>query len=159
VGSVFVRSTVLFAFWLVLIQSVQLVDLFVGALTVALATRASLYLLPPDAGRVKLGALALRLPRFLWQSVRGGIDVARRAFDPRVPLAPGLVTYQTGFPRGHARIAFASITSLLPGTAPVEDDGGSIVYHCLDTTKPVLDELAAEERAYAPALVPGRTRV
>jgi multicomponent Na+:H+ antiporter subunit E len=158
-STAFARFVGLIALWIVMIGSWQPADLIVGALTAALATRVSLHLLPPDAGRVKLGALALRLPRFLWQSLRGGIDVARRAFDPRVPLAPGFVSYQTGFPRGHARIAFASITSLLPGTAPVEDDGGSIAYHCLDTAQPVLDQLAAEERAYAPALVPGRTRV
>jgi multicomponent Na+:H+ antiporter subunit E len=155
----FIRFVELFALWMVLIRSGQPVDWIVGAFTAALATRASLYLLPSDAGRVRLGALALRLPRFLWQSVRGGIDVARRAFDPRVPLAPGFLTYRTGFPRGHARITFASITSLLPGTTPVGDDGEGIVYHCLDTAQPVLDELAAEERAYAPALVPGRARV
>jgi multicomponent Na+:H+ antiporter subunit E len=157
-GSALARFTVLFALWIVLIRSVQPADLVVGVLTAAAATWVSLRLLPPDAGRVRLGALAARLPRFLWQSVRGGIDVARRAFDPRVPLAPGFLTYRTGFPRGHARSTFASITSLLPGTAPVDDDGGGIVYHCLDTTQPVLDELAAEERAYAGALVPGRTR-
>jgi len=150
------RGAGLFVLWIVLIRSVQPVDLVVGALTVVVATWASLRLLPPDAGRVKLAALAARLPRFLWQSVRAGIDVARRAFDPRLPLDPGFLTYRTGFPRGLARNTFATITSLLPGTVPADDDGSGILYHCLDTAQPVLEELATEERAYAPALVPGR---
>jgi multicomponent Na+:H+ antiporter subunit E len=155
-GTALARAAALFALWIVLIRSVQPADLVVGVLTVAVATWASLRLLPPDAGRVKLGALATRLPRFLWQSVRAGIDVARRAFSPRLPLAPGFLTYRTGFPRGHARSTFATITSLVPGTAPTDDDGEGILYHCLDTTQPVLEDLATEERVYAPALIPGR---
>jgi multicomponent Na+:H+ antiporter subunit E len=150
------RGAGLFVLWIVLIRSVQPADLAVGALTVAVATWVSLRLLPPDAGRVNFGALAARLPRFLWQSVRAGFDVARRAFDPRLPLAPGFVTYRPGCPRGLARNTFATITSLLPGTVPVADDADGIIYHCLDTAQPVLEELATEEREYAPALVAGR---
>ena len=155
--TVLARGIGLFALWVVLIQSVQPADLVVGALTVAVATWVSLRLLPPDAGRIGLGALAARLPRFVWQSVRAGVDVARRAFAARPPLAPGFVTHPTGLPRGVARNTFATITSLVPGTLPVDEDAGGILYHCLDTRQPVLEDLAAEERVYAPALVPGRT--
>ena len=88
---------------------------------------------------------------------QGRIDVARRAFAPRPPLAPGTLTHPTGLPRGLARNTFATITSLVPGTLPVHDDANGILYHCLDTRQPVLEDLAAEERAYAPALAPGRT--
>jgi multicomponent Na+:H+ antiporter subunit E len=144
------------AFWIVLIRSAAPADLVVGALTAVVATWVSLHLLPPDAGRVKLGTLAARLPRFLWQSVRAGIDVARRAFDPRLPLAPGFLTYRTGLRRGLTRNTFATITSLLPGTVPADDGTDGILYHCLDTAQPVLEDLATEERAYAPALVRGR---
>lgn len=146
------RAAVLYALWLVLIRSVQPVDLAVGAAAVALATWWSLRLLPPDAHPVRMAALVARLPRFLWQSVRSGVAVARIAFAPRLALAPGFVTYRTGIPRGHARNTYAAITSLLPGTVPVDDTDEGLVYHCLDTAQPVLDELAAEERAYAPAL-------
>jgi multicomponent Na+:H+ antiporter subunit E len=151
-GIALARFLGLAALWMVLIRSAQPADLVVGGLTAAAATWVSLRLLPPDAGRVRLGMLAAQLPRFAWKSVRGGIDVARRAFSPRLPLAPGFVTYPTGFARGHARNTFASITSLMPGTAPVDDSRDGIVYHCLDTAQPVLEDLAAEERAYAPAL-------
>lgn len=146
------RAAVLYALWLVLIRSVQPVDLAVGVAAVALATWWSLRLLPPDQHPVRMAALVARLPRFLWQSVRSGVAVARLAFAPRLRLAPGFVTYATGLPRGHARNTYASITSLLPGTVPVDDTAEGLVYHCLDTAQPVLEELAAEERAYAPAL-------
>jgi multicomponent Na+:H+ antiporter subunit E len=157
VRTVLARSSGLFALWLVLIQSVQPADLLVGALTVAVATWLSLRLLPRDSGQIRLGALAVRLPRFLWQSLRAGVDVARRAFAPRPPLAPGFALHPTGLPRGVARNTFATITSLVPGTVPVDDAAGGILYHCLDTRQPVLEDLATEEDAYAPALVPGRT--
>jgi multicomponent Na+:H+ antiporter subunit E len=152
------RGVGLFALWLVLIRSVAPADLVVGALTAAAATWASLRLLPPEAGRVGFVALAARLPRFLWQSVLAGTDVARRAFAPGMPLRTGLVTYRTGFPRGAARNAFATITSLLPGTVPCGDDDAGIEYHCLDTAQQVAEQLAAEEREYAKALAPGRER-
>ena len=80
--TIIARSAGLFALWIVLIQSVHLADLVVGAFTVTVATWLSLRLLPPAAGRVRLGVLAARLPRFAWQSVRAGFDVARRAFSP-----------------------------------------------------------------------------
>jgi len=150
------RFLALFALWIVLIRSAAPADLAVGALTAVAATWTSLRLLPPAAGRVKFAALAARGPRFLWQSVLAGIDVARRALHPRLPLAAGLVTYRTGLPRGQARNTFATITSLLPGTVPLADEETGIVYHCLDTAQPVADQLAADERAYGKALEPGR---
>jgi multicomponent Na+:H+ antiporter subunit E len=155
-GTALARFAGLLALWIVLIRSAQPADLVVGALTAAAATWTSLRLLPPAAGRVKFTALAARLPRFLWQSVLAGIDVARRALHPRLPLATGFVTYRTGLPRGQARNTFASITSLLPGTVPLADEETGIVYHCLDAAQPVAAQLATEERAYGKALEPGR---
>lgn len=155
-GTALARFAGLFALWVVLIRSAQPADLAVGALTAAVATWTSLRLLPPAAGRVKFAALAARMPRFLWQSVLAGIDVARRALAPSLPLKTGLLTFRTHLPRGQARNTFASITSLLPGTVPLADEEAGIVYHCLDTAQPVTEQLAAEEREYAKALVPGR---
>lgn len=151
-----IRGAGLFALWIVLIDSVAPADVVVGALTAAGATWVSLRLVPPDAGGVRLASLAARLPRFLWQSMRAGIDVARRALAPRLPVQPGFLTYRTGLPRGQARNTFATITSLLPGTVPCADGEEGITYHCLDTSQPVAEQLATEERVYAKALVPGR---
>ena len=52
--------------------------------------------------------------------------------------------------------AFELISSLLPGSVPTDEDETSIEYHCLDLGQPVVEQLAAEEQAYAKALVPGR---
>ena len=86
----------------------------------------------------------------------GGTAVARRAFHPRVPLQPDFVAYPVNLPRGPARNAFETITSLLPGTVPCDEDAQTIIYHCLDTGQPEVEQLAADERAYGRAFVPGR---
>ena len=139
-----------------LLPSAKPGDLAVGALSALAATWVSLRLLPPAAGRTRFIALAALLPRFLWQSLLAGIDVARRALAPKLSLAPGFVSYRTGFPRGHARNQFATITSLMPGSLPTGDGPDTIEFHALDAGRPVADEIAREERLLAKALVPGR---
>jgi multicomponent Na+:H+ antiporter subunit E len=142
------RGMVLLGFWIVLIGTGP-ADLAAGVVTAAAATWASLRLAPPGWMRVRVAALPAFALRFLWQSVAAGVDVARRAFDPRLPLRPGFVRYPARRPGGAARAAFASYSSLLPGTVPVEDDGEVLLYHCLDIVQPVAAQLAVEEAAFA----------
>jgi multicomponent Na+:H+ antiporter subunit E len=144
------RGAGFFLLWIVLI-GVAPADLAAGIVPAAAAAWVSLRLAPPGAGRVRFSALPGFTLRFLWQSVIAGWDVARRAFDPRLPLQPGFVRFPARLPRGQARNAFASYTSLLPGTVPAEDDGESLLYHCLDVRQPVAAQLAAEEAAFARA--------
>lgn len=127
-------------------------DLVVGGLAAAVATWASLRLLPPGVHPVRPAALPGLVLRFLGQSVSAGIDVARRVFSPSMPLQPGFLQYRTNYRRGPARNAFASITSLLPGTLAVGDDEEGLLYHCLDLDQPVAAELASEEADVSRAL-------
>jgi multicomponent Na+:H+ antiporter subunit E len=153
--SAVLRGAAFFIFWLVLIQSLKLSDIAIGAGATACATWVSLYLLPPATGCLRFGRLLLLLPHFVWQSVRAGVDVARRAFTPALPLQPGMVRCPLGFGPGLARNTFASITSLLPGTVSCDEVDGVLVYHCIDTDQPVLEQLWQEERLLARALVAG----
>lgn len=139
------------ALWIALI-GLDPLDLAVGGITAAIATWASLRLLPPGSHPVRLVAVPGLVLRFLGQSVSAGIDVARRAFSPRMPLHPGFVQYPTGYPRGASRNGFASISSLLPGTLAVRDDEQGLLYHCLDLDQPVAADLAAEEVMVSRAL-------
>ena len=150
------RGAVFFMLWMVLMQSAKLPDVAVGAFTAVAATWVSLRLLPPAAGCVHFDTLLLLLPHFMWESVRAGIDVARRALAATPPLNPGFVNCPLDFPRGLARNTFATITSLLPGTVPSGEVNGTLVYHCLDTAQPVVEELWKEERLLSRALVAGR---
>jgi multicomponent Na+:H+ antiporter subunit E len=155
IGVAALRGTAFFALWFVLLPSVEPPDLAVGVLATACATSASLALLPPEAGRVRFFALVALVPRFVWQSLVAGFDVARRALAPGMPLATGLVDYHTGFPRGLARNNFATITSLMPGTLPCGDGPDTIEIHCLDVGQPVGEQMADEERRLSKVLLPG----
>jgi len=151
------RGLSYFVFWVLLMPSAKPEDLAVGAIAAALATHVSLRLLPPEAGRLRFISFVMLVPHFLWQSVLAGFDVARRVFDPKLPLNPGLVKFESGFPPGLARNTFASITSLLPGSVPTGVEADAIVYHALDVAQPVVDQLAEEERLFAPALIVGKS--
>ena len=61
-----VRALLFFALWLVIDQSAKPANLLVGIAAAAGATWTSLWLLPPDTGRVRLFTLMLLLPRFLY---------------------------------------------------------------------------------------------
>jgi multicomponent Na+:H+ antiporter subunit E len=145
------RAAGFLGFWLIL-SGFTLADLVVGSLAAVMATWASLRLLPSGQRRFRPIALTRLVLRFLYQSIVAGIDVARRALDPRLPLRPGFVSYPVCFPPGPARNAFTSLTSLLPGTVPAGDDGEHLVYHCLDVDQPVVAQLAAEETALSRAV-------
>ena len=150
------RGTTFFALWIVLMQSARTGDVAFGAIATAIATWVSLRLLPPAAGGLRFGALLALVPHLLWESLRAGFDVARRALAPVLPLEPGFVRCPLDLPPGFTRNTFATITSLLPGTVPSGEDEGVLVYHCLDMRQPVVEELAQEERLLARALVVGQ---
>jgi len=150
------RGVAFFVFWMVLMQSTKPADLAVGAFATLGATWLSLYLLAPAAGYLRLGSLFMLLPHFIWQSVRAGIDVARRAFDPRLPLHTGFVTCPLDFPPGLARNTFATLTSLMPGAVSADATDDALIYHSLDTAQPVVEALWKEEKLLARALIAGR---
>ena len=146
-----VRGALFLVFWSALI-GFSFSALAVGVVAAAGATWASLHLLPPGPQRVRLGALGALLPRFLWQSLLAGWDVARLAFDPRLPLRPGFVAFRSAYAPGHLRNTFATISSLMPGTLPCGENGDQIIFHCLDVGQPILEQLAEEEKALARVL-------
>lgn len=151
------RAAAFFALWLILMQSLQAADFAIGLAATAAATWASLRLLPPAAGRVRFGSLLMLLPHLFWESVRAGVDVARRALAPRPLLNPGFISCPLDFPPGMARNTFATITSLLPGTVACGEVNGELTYHCLDVTQPVVEQLCEEERRLSRALIAGQS--
>jgi multicomponent Na+:H+ antiporter subunit E len=150
------RGTAFFLLWMLLMQSLKRADLAIGVLASVGATWVSLRLLPPSSGGLRFGRLLALLPHFVWESVLAGVDVAHRALHPGMPLRPGFVACPLGFPPGFARNTFATITSLLPGSVAAGEVEGEIVYHCLDTSAPVVEQIWKEERLLARALIAGR---
>jgi multicomponent Na+:H+ antiporter subunit E len=147
-----VRWLVFLGTWFVL-YGPDLTALPVGAGAAVAATWTSLRLLPAGSFHPRPGSLFVLALRFVWQSVVAGIDVARRALEPRLPLRPGFVTYSIRMRPSPARSTFLSVASLLPGTLPTGlDETGALVVHCLDTEQPVVAQMAAEETRLIRAL-------
>ncbi len=146
------RAALLALLWLALFGP-DPVALAVGVATAAAAAWVSLRLLPPGAARLSPLGLAALAASFLGQSVVAGVDVARRALDPRLPLRPGFVRHRLGLAPGPFRSAFLALSSLLPGTLPAQaDPDGTVLVHCLDTRQPVTEQLAQAEARFAGVL-------
>ena len=140
-----VRLVGFLGLWLVL-AGPRLADLPIGVAAAGLATWTSLRLVPSGRSRPRFAMLAVLTVRFVWQSVVAGVDVARRALDPRLPLRPGFVVYPIRQGPSLARNAFLTLSSLLPGTLPTgSDEDGAVLIHCLDVGQPVVAQMTTEE--------------
>ena len=119
----------------------------IGAPVVLLAVLASEVLLPGISWSLP-GAIRF-VPFFLWHSLHGGVDVARRALHPRLPISPELFDYRWRLPPGLPRVFMANTVSLLPGTLSAELDEEYLRVHVLDQTGTFVTGLAVVEARVA----------
>lgn len=98
---------------------------------------------------LSLGGLLSFIPFFLWESLRGGVDVARRTLGWRLRIRPGFTDYHVRLPHPSARVFFANSVSLLPGTLTADLDGERLHVHLLAEDLDATAELARLERAVA----------
>lgn len=115
----------------------------IGGFAIALALLASTTIpAPPLSLRFSPAGLLRFIPYFVVQSIIGGIDVARRAFSPRLPLDPTLIHYPLQLPPGGARIFLLNTVSLLPGTLSADLQDDTLTVHLLDQQRdPQLQQL------------------
>lgn len=152
------KRLVLFALiWLVLTRA-DVSGFAFGIVVAAGSTWVSLILLPPGSHRVSIAGMIRLAPGFLRSSLLGGIDVARRALHPRMPLDAGWIAYRTKLPRGLPRVSFGSKTSLLPGSLVAGGRGDVLYVHCLDRGQDVERSLRDEEERIASTLTEGDRR-
>lgn len=116
---------------------------WLGAIAVAAATWASLRLAPPGALDIRVLPLLRFLGFFVWNSLRGGAQVACMALRPRPDLAPALLEFEVALPPGTPRVLMLNTLGLMPGTLGVNLDAARLRLHVLDARLPV----AAEARA------------
>lgn len=120
---------------------------FIGVPVIGLATAFSYVLVPPSPR--SLQAILHFIPFFIVHSLRGGIDVAWRAFHPRLPIEPILVDYPLRLANVQAQVFMANTTSLLPGTLSARLEGGRLQVHVLDGRGNFKAELHALEQRVA----------
>jgi multicomponent Na+:H+ antiporter subunit E len=140
------RATLFALMWWVLTDG-AMDSWLVGAPVVLFATRVSVVLLPSFSW--SLTGMARFVPFFLWRSLYGGVDVARRAMHPRLPISPGLFDHRWRLPPGLPRVFMANTVSLLPGTLSAELDEEHLRVHVLDRTGAFASELILIEARVA----------
>lgn len=117
-----------------------------GAVTVLAAAGLSLWLYAADLPQVAVWRVVRFLPRFLMQGVLGGLDVARRAVDPRLPMTPGWVDLPLSSRHDAANVLLGGVVSILPGTLAAGPGGDVMEVHALNLPGLAPAELKADER-------------
>jgi len=120
-----------------------------GGPFIAAALLARQRLHPPAPSKISAGGALRFLAGFFGQSFVSGVDVVRRAFHPRLPLAPGLVEHVLRLRSPSERILAAGTVSLLPGTLSVNLEGHNLQVHVLDLGAPVVRGLQDVETRVA----------
>lgn len=147
-GAILFRGTAFALVWWVLAEG-RPDSWGVGAVSAAAALAASLDLAPPLAARVSPTGLLGFAGFFLTQSVKGGVQVAVRAFRPRMDLAPALVDVPVTLPEGLPRVLLVNTLNLLPGTVCVRLEGDRLRLHVLDARQPVAGAVRETEARIA----------
>lgn len=149
--AIFWRSLLFAGLWLALGAGEAGSWLF-GVPAAAAAVAVSLRLLPPSTHTLRPGHALRLLVDFARGSWVGGLDVARRALDPRMPLHPGWVRHPLVLGAGPSRTLLGDLLSLMPGTLAAGQDHERLLVHCLDTRRPVEADVARHERSLCAAL-------
>lgn len=116
-----------------------------GAPAVLAATALSFCLAPAPAWRLSVPGAIRFAGWFAVNSLRAALTVTGRALAWRIALTPGFRSYRTSLPPGAARICFANVITLLPGTLSVQIDGDLLEVHMLDTGGDLEAELGEVE--------------
>jgi multicomponent Na+:H+ antiporter subunit E len=125
-----------FALLWVLLTAASTKNLPLAATVILIATVASLRIWPAHPHRVRWSQLPGLLAFFLWNAIKGGMDVARRALSPGLPVAPELLDYPCRLHSESGRVWFTWMIGLMPGTASVQwRDGGRVVVHVIDRAR------------------------
>ena len=146
VGRLILRTVLFALLWWILTEG-AMDSWLVGAPVVVCAALASGALLPRVSW--SWSGITRFVPFFLWHSLYGGVDVARRALHPRLPIAPALFDHKWRLPPGLPRVFMANTVSLLPGTLSAELGEEYLHVHVLDKTGAFASDLALVEARVA----------
>lgn len=113
---------------------------------IVLTTGVSFYCIPPGRWSIRPTELPGFLLFFFVQTFLAGMDVARRAFHPQLPLAPDVIAYSLQLHRQSAKIFFVWTVSLLPGTASVSLEENQLLIHVLDKQQAHQEKLQGIEK-------------
>ena len=128
-------TPILFGFWLLLMDSIDVWVILTGLAVSLLVTAGfgSLYNLVPSKmfNPVRWLLFLVYVPYFLYYCVKANIDVALRVIHPDVPISPGIVKVRTVLTSPMAKTFLANSITLTPGTLTMDIDGQDLYVHCI----------------------------
>lgn len=143
-----VRALFLAGLWWILTEGAP-ASWIVGAPVIVVLLALSVVTGQVTSTERRLGGWLRFLPYFLWSSLLGAADVALRAYRPQLVLNPGFVRYRILLSTEAARVFFANVVSLLPGTLSAQLRDDELMVHALDADRPVTEDLAILEKKIA----------
>jgi len=120
------------AIWVILAGPGDPLSWIVGLPAVIAATWSHRRLSRGGASRLSFWAGVRLFPFFVYESFKGGIDVARRVIGRRLKVDPGLFDFRIGLRSPAAQVLFIDLVSLLPGTLSADLRGDTLRVHALD---------------------------
>jgi multicomponent Na+:H+ antiporter subunit E len=114
-----------------------------GLVGVIVASILSLRFLPPRRSPISFGGLVGFIGFFVWNSIKGGLQVAWLALRPRPDLAPTLLELPLSLAPGAPRVLMTAAIGLMPGTVGVCLEGDHLRLHVLDERLPAAAEAKA----------------
>ena len=125
----------LFSFWLLLSTFLDWFHLFFGLLSTALVTLFTydMVFVNEDRGNniKKLFRFAFYLPWILYQIILANVDVAKRVLDPKLPIDPGMITFESFLKTDLSRTTLANSITLTPGTVTIDIDDDTFLIHAI----------------------------
>lgn len=140
------RALLFILIWWILTDGV-IASWWVGVPVVLLTTIVSMMLFAPCS--CSLTGFIRIIPFFLWHSLCGAADVARRALHPQLPISPGLYRYRWHLTPGLAQVFMADMVSLLPGTLSIDLHNDYLYVHVLDMKGTFISDLSILEEYVA----------
>ncbi|MCC5814008.1 MAG: Na+/H+ antiporter subunit E [Leptospira sp.] len=126
--------------WIVLLEGEKPEDIWFVVGLLAVTTTISIYSMPPGRWILRPKGFLRFSTFFFITALRGGWDVARRAYSKTVPTNPEFITIPNN-PDPLKNLILSWVISLLPGTASCEIGTSSIIIHVLDKNIPVEEEI------------------
>ncbi len=81
---------------------------------------------------------------FLVALVKANFDVARRVINPKLPINPGIVSFETKLNNNFAKMVLANSITLTPGTLTIDVIGNKFYVHWIDVTTENKEEIYKE---------------
>ena len=139
---------ILFLIWLGFTTSLATSELITGAV-ISLIITSFVYKTFTDYGMkffspMRVVYIIQYLIVFLIALIKANLDVARRVIDPKLPINPGIVKYDTKLKSRTAKVILANSITLTPGTLTVDIIDDALYIHWIDVTSKEPDVIYRE---------------